>query len=221
MTGRGVVIEFDFTALDGAGLLFRTAKSFLKDLDGIELDVPTEAKYLSGTGYQDGLARLFSVVRTKKTPQKAARDLAARFADALASAVPKAVGAAFKNFVKGLAERGLRVVIATRADVEAVRPAFAPLLGERVMLYQETSDCYGAVRWDSWRRACHAGKLRHQSSLAVTGSGFGVKSALFAGMASMAVSGNHVAYQDFGGADDVVAELSGPTAKRALGIMRI
>ena len=48
-----------------------------------------------------------------------------------------------------------------------------------------------------------------------------MKSALIAGMGSMAVVNDHVAYQDFGGADDVVRELSGPTARRLLEVFRI
>ena len=221
MAARGVVVDFDFAAMDGASLLFETARKFLKELDGIELDVPLEAKYLAGAGYQEGLARFFALVKTKKTAQKAARDLAAGFRAALTAAVSKSVGMAFRNFVTALVDRGLTVVIATRADVAAVKDAFAPVAGERVLLYQETSDCYGAVRWDSWRRACHEVNLPYRQMLAVTGSGFGVKAALRAGMGSLAVVGEHVAYQDFGGADAVVGELSGKTARKALEIMRI
>ena len=226
---KGVVIEFDFAAMNGAQLLFNTAKSYLKRLDDIPLDKTSEARYLAGSDCAEGLARLFAVVKTKKTPPKAARELTAAFAAALNDAVPaavtaaapQAVTAAFRNFVKTLTDRGLKVVIATRADLEVVRPAFGPLLNERVAFYQETTDAYGALRWDSWRRACRDGGLRHLASLAVTGSGFGVKAALIAGMGSMAVVHDHVAYQDFGGADAAVSELSGPTAKKALDILRV
>ena len=116
---------------------------------------------------------------------------------------------------------GDSTILATRAAVVAVRMAFAQILSGDVVLYQETSTCYGAVKWDAWRRACVANRLRHLSAVAVTGSGFGVKSALIAGMGSMAVVNEHVAYQDFGGADEVVDELSGPTARKLLGVLRI
>lgn len=221
MSERGVIVEFDFAAMDGAGLLFETTKRFLKELDGIPFDIPTEARYLAGGNYQGGLAELFSVVKTKKTAQKAARDLAAAFNAALTKAVPENVTPAFRNFVKALADKGVKVVIATRADVQAVRMAFAQILSGDVVLYQETSTCYGAVKWDAWRRACAANRMRHLSTIAVTGSGFGVKSALVAGMGSMAVVNDRVAYQDFGGADDVVNELSGVTARRLLEILRV
>lgn len=221
MAGKGVVVEFDFAAMDGAKLLFETTRTFLRELDGIPFDEPVEAKFLAGKTYLDGLTALFASVKTKKTSQKAARDLAEAFRAAVTAAAPQAVTAAFRNFVKTLTDRGLKVVIATRADLEVVRPAFGPLLNERVAFYQETTDAYGALRWDSWRRACRDGGLRHLASLAVTGSGFGVKAALIAGMGSMAVVHDHVAYQDFGGADAAVSELSGPTAKKALDILRV
>ena len=139
MSEKGVIVEFDFAAMDGASLLFETTKRFLKELDGIPFDIPTEARYLAGGNYQGGLAELFSVVKTKKTAQKAARDLAAAFNAALTKAVPENVTPAFRNFVKALADKGVKVVIATRADVQAVRMAFAQILSGDVVLYQEPS----------------------------------------------------------------------------------
>ena len=216
MDGRGVVVEFDFAAMDGAGLLFKTTKQFLKELDKIALDDALEARYLAGRTYSDGLARLFESVKTKKTAQKAARDLAAAFSSAVTAAVPEAVTLQFRNFIKALTDAGLAVAIATRADVEAVRPAFGPVLGERVILYHEESESYGFPTWESWRRACMALEMKHAMVRAVSGSGFGVKSALVAGMKSVAVINDRVAWQDFGGASEIVDELSGKTAKRVL-----
>ena len=221
MNGRGVVVEFDFAAMNGAELLFRTATRFLGELDGIGLDDVLEARYLAGRTYQDGLARLFAAVKTKKTAQKAARDLAAAFRAAVTDAVPGAVSVQFRNFVKTLTDAGLAVAIATRADVERVRPAFGSVLGGRVILYGEESDGYGFPTWEGWRRACMALEMRHAQVRAVAGSGFGVKSALVAGMRSVAVVNDRVAYQDFGGAADVVGELSGKTAKKFLATLGI
>ena len=222
MSARGVIVDFDFAAMNGAELLFETTRGFLEDLDGIPFDSVAEARYMAGRNYQGGLAELFADVRTKKTPQKAARDLEDAFCAALTAAVPAAAASpSFRNFVGALSERGVRVVISTRADVEAVSEAFAPILSCDVVLYQETSPCYGSVKWDAWRRACVANRLRHLSCVAVTGSGFGVKSALIAGMGSMAVVNDRVAWQDFGGADEVVDELSGPTARRLMEVFRM
>ena len=217
---KGVIVEFDFAAMDGAGLLYRTTEALLKEI-GIDFSPRIEAQHLAGGNYQGGLAEYFAAVKTKKTPAKAAKDLADNFAAALNAAVPKSVTASFRAFVKTLAEKGVKVVIATRADVEQVRPAFADLLGDGVALYQETSQTYGSVKWDAWRRACAMNKLRNTMTLAVTGSGLGVKSALLAGMGSLAVVNDHVSYQDFGGADETVKALDAAAAKKVLEILRV
>ena len=217
---KGVIIEFDFAAMDGAGLLYRTTEALLKEI-GIGFSPRIEAQHLAGGNYQGGLAEYFAVVKTKKTAAKAAKDLTEKFAAALEAAIPGSVTPGFKTFVKTLAAKGVKVVIATRADVERVRPAFADLLGERVALYQETSQTYGSVKWDAWRRACAMNKLRNTTTLAVTGSGLGVKSALLAGMGSIAVVNDHVAYQDFGGADETVTALDAAAAKKVLEILRV
>ena len=221
MAGKGVIVDFDFAVANGAEILFNTAKEFLKELDGIKLDESLEARYLSGNGYEDGFGRLFAEVKTKKTAPKAAREFAAAFSRQLTAAVPKAVGPAVRNFIKALVEKGVRVVIATRADLEVVKPLFSFVPGGRIAFYPEVSDAYGTCRWDSWRRAGHKAGLNRASTVAVAGSGFGVKSALSAGMGVVAVTNAHVAYQDFGGADDVVSELSGKTAKSVLKALRI
>ena len=222
MAGKGVIVEFDFTVLNGAGLLFETAREFLRALDGIEIDEALEARHLAGNGYLAGLRGLFATVKTKKTAQKAARELSAAFDEAVTAAARKAAQSmAFRNFVRALDERGVTVVISTRADLEQVHPAFEALVGEHVRFYREITDGYGFPTWDAWRRACAAHRLSYLTTRAVTGSGFGVKSALQARMGALAVINDHVAYQDFGGADAVVGELSGKTAKKVLEMMRI
>ena len=223
MDGRGVVVEFDFAAMDGAGLLFKTAKKFLKDLDKIALDDALESRYLAGRAYADGLARLFASVRTKKTAHKAARELAAAFSSAVTSAVPESVTMQFRNFIKALTDLGLAVAIVTRADVDAeeVRSVFEPVLGEHVILYHEESETSGFPTWEFWRRACMALEMKHAMVRAVSGSGFGIKSALVAGMKSIAVINDRVAWQDFGGAGEVIEELSGKTAKKFLATIGI
>ncbi len=217
---KGVIVEFDFTAMNGAELLYKTMEKILVDNE-IPFDTRAEAQYLAGGNYQGGLAEYFAVVKTKKTAAKAAKDIADAFRAALNTAVPKAVSPDFTAFVKALADKGVFVVISTRADLDAVKDAFAGLLGDNVALYQETASTYGSVKWDAWRRACVSNRLRNFLTIAVTGSGFGVKSALLAGMGSVAVINDHVAYQDFGGADEAVDKLDAAAAAKILKILRV
>lgn len=221
MADKGVIIEFDFAAMDGATLLFDTAKKFFKNLDGIAFRLDEEARYFAGKDLLPAMTGFFAAVKTKKTAVKATRDLAEAFSAALTEAVPNAVTTAFTNFVKALVDAGVKVVIATRADVDKVAPAFAGLVGENVVLCKDQSPSYGFAKWDSWRRSCAAAELSRRSTIAITGSGYGVKAALIAGLGSVAVANEHVAYQDFGGADAVLPELSGKTARKLLETMRI
>ena len=200
---RGVVVEFDFTAIDGAQILFDTAKKVLKPV-GVDLTVKLEAMRLVGGNYQGGLKELFESLEIEADAAQVAQELAGAFKAALNEKAVAAVTPEFKAFVKALTNKGLKVVIATRSDLEQLKPAFAEFDPEYVTMYQEIASTYGNCKWDAWRRACNQNGLVDMLTAAVTGSGKGVKSALVAGMSALAVVHDHVVYQDFGGADAVV-----------------
>ena len=199
---RGVVVEFDFTAIDGGQLLFETAQKIL-GAKGVDLTVKLEALHLAGGNYQGGLAELFRTLDKKCDAAATARDLHDAFAKALTAKAVAAVTPGLKAFISALVERDVKVVVATRSDLENLRPAFEGFNPEKVVLYAEPSMTYGNCKWDAWRRAYSQNGLVDVLTVAVSGSGAGVKAALVAGMGVVAVIHDHVAYQDFGGADFV------------------
>ena len=217
---RGVVVEFDFTAVDGAQLLFDTAKKQLAPL-GIDLTVKLEALHLAGGNYQGGLTELFTELEVKQDAAQQAQDLAEAFRTALSERAAAAVTPGFKAFVKALTDKGVKVVVATRSDVEQLRPALEGLDAELVSLYAEPSNTYGNCKWDAWRRACNQNGLVNMLTVAVTGSGKGVKSALVSGMSALAVAHDHVSYQDFGGADVVVDAFDAKLAQEVLRMLHM
>lgn len=221
MADKGVIIEYDFAATDGAKLLSRITEGFLADLDGIPFNPTIEARHFAGGSYQGCFAEYFQVMKIKKTALKAARDFDGLVRREFTAAVANPPSAAFANFVKTLTAKGVRVVIVTRADLEQVRGAFAALLGPSVELYHEESTTYGSMKWDAWRLACVRSGLRPYNTLAVAGSGYSVKAALRAGMGSVAVMNERTAYQDFTGCDEFFKELNGPAAKMVLEILRV
>ena len=204
---RGVIVEFDFAALDGSKLLFETAKKQFAEI-GVDLTPRLEAEHLAGGSYQGAIAELLQALKKKNDPAKVARELATAFSKALDAKVAAAVTPAFKAFVKALVAKGVKVVISTRANVETLKPAFADFDPALVTVYAEPSLTYGSIKWDAWRRACIANKLHECITVAVTGSGLGVKAALVGGLAAVAVANPRLAYQDYGGADAVVDEIS-------------
>ena len=214
---KGVIVEFDFTVLDGADLLFNTAKTLLKGR-GVELDARLEALHLAGGNYQGALAELFDKVGVPGDAASAARELNAAFNAAVAEKAPAAVTVAFKNFVKTLLDKGVKVVVATRGNA----PVLAAAIGDvRVVAHAETSATYGSCKWDAWKRACRLNGLHEMLTTAVTGSGFGVKAALVAGMSALGVTNDHVAWQDFGGADEVVDTLDKKAADVVLKMLKV
>ena len=217
---HGVVVELDFTAIDGSSLLFDTAKTLLAE-QGVELTFKLEAMHLAGGKFQGGLAELYSVVGKEGDAAQTARELASRFNAAITERLPGAVSAGLKAFLKELSAKGVKTVLATRGDPAALRSALEGFDPDLVVPFQETSSTYGGGKWDAWRRVCHANGLVDLLTVGVTGSGFGVKAVLVAGMSALAVVHPHVAYQDFGGADAVVDGFNAALAKEALRMLHL
>jgi len=208
---RGVVIEFDFTAIDGAQILFDLAKKRLAE-DGIDLDIKLEAKHLVGGNYQGGISELFAALEKQGDPARTARDLAEAFKAAVTEHIPAGVTHGFKEFVKAVIAKDIKVIVSTRGDVSVLQAALEGLPPEMVVAYQETSNTYGNCKWDAWRRVCAPNGIHELITVAVAGSGAGVKSALVAGMSVIGVVHPHTAYQDFGGADVVVEKIDASLA---------
>ena len=211
---KGVIVEFDFTVLNGAEILFDTAKKLLKGA-GVELNTRLEALHLAGGNYQGGLAELFEATGRSGDAAALARELNTAFNSAVAAKAADAVTPAFKNFLKTLADKGLKVVVATRGDAAALAAAIGD---DRVVAYAET---YGSCKWDVWKRACRLNGLHEMLVSAVTGSGFGVRAALIAGMSALGVTNERVAWQDFGGADKVVETLDKKAAEAVLQMLKV
>lgn len=219
-TIKGVVIEFDFAVLNGAELLYNITEKVLMDND-IAFNSRVEAQYLTGNNYQSALTNYFSDIKTKKTAQKAAKDISEAFASALTSLVPNVVSASFIAFIKALSSKGVKVVIATRSNIELVKSAFDSVLDENVSLFHETSRIYGSAKSDAWRKACASNDLSSNMSVAIAGSGYSVKGALLAGLGVLAVVNDRVAYQDFGGANDVVKTINSKLADKVLSVLKV
>ena len=217
---KGVIVEFDFAVARGAQALYKVTEQLMKEYE-IPFNKAVECMHFVGGNYQGALAEYFNVIKTKKTASKAAKDLAVLWKKELDTLVAESVTENFKKFVRALTSKGVKVVVATRADVETVRPAFAELEGDNFELYQGISMTYGSVKWDAWRRAATTASLVSYFTIAVAGSGFGVKSALIAGMGAVAVTNEWVEWQDFGGADEVFTVLDKKAADTILKLLKV
>ena len=221
MIDKGVIIEYDFAAIDGATLLYGLAESFLKNLDAIPFDRTIEARYFAGRNYQSAFEEYFPVVKTKKTALKAGRDFDEAVRRAFTAEVAKPASAGFVDFVRNLVSRQVKVMISTRADLETARTGFAGLPGHGISYHQELSTTYGGITWDMWRRRCAQCALHPRAAVAVTGSGLGVKAALRAGLGAVAVTNEHCAYQDYTGCNEFFRSLDASAAGSIFRILKI
>ena len=215
--GKGVVVEFDFAVLNGAELLFDIASGILKK-HGVDLDFRLEALHLAGGNYQGAIAELFAKVDCKADPASVAAELNAAFNAEVAAKSAAAVTPAFRSFIAALQEKDVKVVVATRGDASALAAAFD---NPDIVVHAETSSTYGSCKWDAWKRACRINGLHEMLTTAVTGSGFGVRAALVAGMSALGVTNRRVEWQDFGGADDVVDVLDRKAADIVLKMLKV
>ncbi len=217
---KGVIVELDYTAIDGASILFDLAKKQLAE-DGIDLNIKLEALHLVGGNYQGAFAELFRKLDKDLDAAAYARKLNELFVEAVTAELRKGLSSEFKAFVKALTDKGVKVVVATRANQEVAKEALAGLDENLVVPYAETAMTYGNGKWDAWHRALLANELIDVFTVGVTGSGAGVKAVLVAGMSALAVINPHVSYQDFGGADAVSEKFDATLAKEALRMLRI
>ena len=215
--GKGVVVEFDFAVLNGADILFETASGILKGR-GIALDSKLEALHLVGGNCQGALAELFAKLECDADPAAVAAELNSAFNAAVTAKSAAAVTPAFKSFIKALQEKNVKVVVATRGDAAALAEALAD---PEVAVHAEMSSTYGSCKWDAWKRACRLNGLHEMLTTAVTGSGFGVRAALVAGMSALGVVNKRVEWQDFGGADEVVDVLDKKAADLVLKMLKV
>ena len=218
---QSLVIDFDFTQLEGGKLRFETARDFLAKLDNIKLDPVIEARYLSGKSILDGVTALFQKVKTKKTSVKATRDLATEFRKALNTAIPSGLSNAFKNFLKALTDKGVKVYLVSRCDPKQAETLFGSVLSDSVTLLTTEPSGYDFIDCVSCMQLLSGKSLTRGTVTLMLGTGPAVKAALQLGLRSIAVIHDHVAYQDFTGANAVLNELSGKTAKKVLDYLHI
>ena len=216
---RGMIVEFDYAVLPGHQLLLGACKERFAAA-GLEIDAALMARYMFGTSFLRGLNAL--TAQQQKTLEEPTAlitacnaALSAALTDALSSAP-----AGFVEFVRAALAKGVKVIIISRANADAVRALF-PDAGERLVVQTDTSSGFGFLGWDVWRRAARKNELRERLCVAVTGSGFSVKGVLRSSMGAMYKVSPLVAYQDFSGGDIAIQQYDASLVDDVARILRI
>jgi beta-phosphoglucomutase-like phosphatase (HAD superfamily) len=217
---RGVIVEVDFTMIDGASILFDITKEKLAGL-GIDFSIKLEALHLAGGKMQGGFTELLEKLGKEADAVELANDIQAAFKEEVTKRFSSLMTSDVRNFIKKLTDREIKVVLSTRGDVEVLKEVCAELDNPLVVPYADTSKTYGGGKWDDWRRTLNANTLANILTVGITGSGHGVKAALLASVAAIAVVHDHVAYQDFGGADVAFDKFEEKIADEVIRVMHI
>jgi hypothetical protein len=216
---RGVIVELDYAVLPGHQTLLGVCSARLAK-EGVKFDAALMARCMAGKSFSAGLNALCN--RQQKTVDVPAviAECNEQAAEALKGALGK-IPAGFVEFVGALLGKGLKVVLVTRADPEAVKAAFASVATDKLSVLHDVSASFGFLGWDAWRRASRKSDLHERLCVAVAGSGFSVKGALTSGLGVMVKVNPICDYQDVSGCDVQVAEYSAALAGDVLRILRV
>lgn len=215
---RGMIVEFDFAVLPGHPLLLDVStEQFAKA--GLTVDATLMARYMGGKSFSNGLHAL--AAKQKKTIAALAIIEAtnAAFSTALTASL-KEIPSDFVPFVESILAKGVKVVIISRADIEAVKALF-PTPSENLIFQTDTSSGFGFLGWDVWRRAARKNNLRERLCVAIVGSGFSVKGALTSSMGALFKENPLTAYQDFSGGDVSIQNFDAELVNDIVAMLRI
>lgn len=215
---RGMIVELDFAVLPGHQLLLNISKEqFAKA--GLTVDATLMARYMGGKSFSNGLHAL--AAKQEKTIDAPAiiAETNAAFSAALTQSL-KSIPSDFVSFVEAILAKGVKVIIISRADVEAVKSLF-PTHSENLLFQTDTSSGFGFLGWDVWRRAARKNNLRERLCVAIVGSGFSVKGALTSSMGSMFKENPLTAHQDFSGGDVSIQRFDDALVKDIVAMLRV
>jgi hypothetical protein len=215
---RGMIVELDFAVLPGHQLLLGISKEqFTKA--GLTVDATLMARYMGGKSFSNGLNALAAKQeKTIDVPSIVAETNAA-FSAALTQSL-KSVPAEFIKFISAILAKGVKVIIISRTDVEALKALF-PNHSENLLFQTDTSSGFGFLGWDVWRRAARKNNLRERLCVAIVGSGFSVKGALTSSMGAMFKENPLTAYQDFSGGDVSIQHFNDALANDVAAMLRV
>ena len=217
---RGMIVEFDYAVLPGHQLLLDVCKAQFAEV-GLTVDAMSMAHHMYGKSFTHALNALTaSQQKTVDIPALIAASNAA-FSTALTEVLATGVPAGFVKFIKAVMAKGVKVIIISRANADAVRALFPETDGQLLVIQTDTSSGFGFLGWDVWRRAARKNELRERLCVAVTGSGYSVKGVLTSSMGALFRENPLVAYQDFSGGDVAVQKYEASLADDVARILRI
>lgn len=202
---RGVLVEFDFAVMPGHEIMLDVCRQELAK-SGLKIDEIVMARSMFGRSF---VAALSVLCRAQGVTAADVSELASTCNRIFAERVTAKIGeipAGFKAFVKATAARGLKTVLFSRADEEALKAAFSEIPEEKLAVSEDITSSFCFTSWEGWRRFARKNGLHERLCVGIAGSGLSIKGALTTGIGSVLRDNAVVAYQDGSGCDKQIAK---------------
>lgn len=212
---RGLVVEWDYVALDGVSRLFKACAEVLKD-SGVELSQPLFASKLLGSRLAAGLASIAGVDDGEPLAEKVQEIYLTGLAEVVDSPRKEILALA-----KDMAARGLKIGIVTELSADFVKPLVSGLGLAGAVVVSDTASSVCGFGHKTWARIPHELGLAEQAGVALVASGASLKGAMAANLGVIAIPAPETSFQDFGGADLVADAFTPAIAEAILAALRV
>ncbi|MDA3925791.1 MAG: hypothetical protein PF904_13930 [Kiritimatiellae bacterium] len=202
---RGLLVEFDFAVMPGHQIMLDVCKEQLAK-EGLKIDDVLMARYMFGRSFVAGLSAL---CRAQEISSFEVSDMVATCNEIVAEKIKNSlssVPAAFKELIKAVADKGIKVVLFSVAESEAVLAAFPDMPEDMLAVSEDLTSSFGFTSWEGWRRFARKNGLHERLCVSICGSGLSVKGALTSGVSAIVKDNELVSYQDISGYDMQVTD---------------
>ncbi len=217
---RGLLVEFDFAVMPGHQIMLEVCKEQLTK-SGVKIDEVLMARYMFGRSFVAGLSALY---RAQELSSYEVADRVAACNEAFAARIKAdlaEIPPGFKDFIKAVAAREIKVVLFSVAESEAVQAAFADMPENLFAVSEDLTSSFGFTSWEGWRRFARKNSLHERLCVSVCGSGLSVKGALTSGISSIVKDNAVVAYQDISGFDKQIEKFDAGLADDVVRLLHL
>jgi len=206
----GLIIDFDYTLVDGIGLLEGMTTGVLTTA-GVSLPPGTFARKLFGSKTVSAINALLGQANRTTTEQ-----VVTAIASGMDQVVVVApVNAALLGIVNQAAAAGVQTLFVTARTQAVVEEKLAALgVVDPCVIKVERCDRFGEYAHDAWQRAARAMHVPPRQCTVIAATAMSIRQAVMAGMRTVAIINPIVSFQDFTGADVIVEGADGVDAMR-------
>ncbi len=195
----GLVVDFDYTVVDGIGLLEKVCAKILGSA-GVNVTPSVFARNLFGSKAASAVHALIGS-GSATTPEVVLASISPAMDKAIENA---SVNATVVDICNQAAEQGIKVLFVTSRSLGVVEQKLESvgILGAQ-LLKVDRCDRFGEYATDAWMKAARTIRLSPRHCTVIAASAMSIRQAVVAGMRTAAFTNPLISFQDFSGADFV------------------